>query len=300
MTRANLPNEVPPRASRRVRRLLVAAAIVAFLAVLADCGAVHYLTTAPNADETPPTTPHEGEAFFHATTLPPEQIAYEIISAPSPTHTVFVLHGMRDSRGSMVPWARALVDVGARAILVDARGHGRSTGKVFSYGVRESLDLVGLLDALSAQGVVVGKIGVLGFSVGAGTAIMWAGRDSRVAAVVAVAPIATMDFLRDRLPIALPDFVVHGIVGQVGRRSGFDPREAGGLAWIEKTHAPVLFVHGAKDRSVDPEASRVLFARAPPGSELVIVPDHTHASMLRDAESIGRTRATPWLTDHLR
>jgi len=200
----------------------------------------------------------------------------------------------------MREWAQHLADAGARAILVDARGHGRSTGDLLSYGVRESLDLVNVTDALAARGLLVGKLGVLGFSCGGATAIQWAGRDARVAAVVAVAPFATMDFVRTYAPLPLPDALVDRLIARAARESGFDPAEAGALAWVDKTRAPILFLHGARDTRNVPESSRRLFPRAPSGSELVIVPDATHPSMLRDASHAGRERAKDWFEQRLR
>lgn len=200
----------------------------------------------------------------------------------------------------MRDWAQHLADGGARAVLVDARGHGRSTGDLLSYGVRESQDLMAVADALVARGELVGRLGVLGFSTGGATALQWAGRDARVAAVVAVAPFATMEFLRTYSPLPLPDFFVNWMIGRAARRSGFDPSEAGALVWVDKTTAPILFIHGALDKRNVPEHSRRLFSRAPRGSELVIVPDATHPAMLRDADHAGAARAKAWFEQQLR
>lgn len=202
-----------------------------------------WLVTAPNAGEPTP-APREGEETFRSPTSPPVTIAYELVSSPSvraPAYTVVVLHRLRDSRGPMREWAQHLADGGARTILVDARGHGRSTGDPLSYGVRESLNLVNLTDALAARGLLVGKLGVLGFSCGGATAIQWAGRDARVAAVVALAPFATMDIVRTYTKVPLPDFVVSFVVGRVGRESGFDPPEAGALPYATSSSIRSVF-----------------------------------------------------------
>ena len=49
--------------------------------------------------------------------------------------TVFVLHGIRDSKESVRAWGERLASAGYRAVLVDLRGHGRSSGTFLSYGV---------------------------------------------------------------------------------------------------------------------------------------------------------------------
>lgn len=293
------------RVSRRARIFLLAAGALGVGLFIAYRIALSWLVTAPNAGDPAP-APRSGEEVVSATTAPPETIAYEIVSSLSagtsgqPAYTVVVLHGLRDSRESMREWAQHLADGGARAILVDARGHGRSTGDRFSYGVRESLDLMNVTDALAARGALVGKLGVLGFSCGGATAIQWAARDARVAAVVAVAPFATMDFVRSYSPVPLPDVLVNAMIASVGRRSGFDPAEAGGLAWIDKVRLPIQLIHGALDKRVIPDNSRRLFAHALTGSDLFIVPDATHPSMLRDASQVGRERARSWFEARLR
>lgn len=284
--------------ARRGRRLRVAAAVLVAGVYVAYRIVVWWLVTAPNAGEPKP-LPRDGEQIVTSSTAPPADIAFEVISSPAPRYTVVVLHGLRDSRGSMREWAQVLADGGARTVLVDARGHGRSTGDLLSYGVRESLDLVNVTDALVARGLLVGKLGVLGFSCGGATAIQWAGRDARVAAVVAVAPFATMDFTRTYAKVPLPDFVVEFVTSRAARASGFDRDQAGALAWVDKTRAPILFLHGDRDARNVPAHSARLFPLAPPGSELVMVPGATHPSMLRDADHAGAARAREWLDRRL-
>src|SRR3954466_6566579 len=107
-----------------------------------------------------------------------------------PKGTVFLLHGIGD-RKDKVPyllWARVLAQAGYRAVLVDLRGHGRSTGRYMSYGVHESRDMAQLLDAFEEQGLVYGPVGVCGVSYGGAVAIQWAAIDPRVKAIVALEP----------------------------------------------------------------------------------------------------------------
>jgi len=101
--------------------------------------------------------------------------------------TILLLHGYSIRKETMTPWAFVLAQAGYRVILVDLRGHGQSTGKIFSCGKYETSDLVQTLDYLSAKGICCDKVGVLGISFGADLALQWAARDSRVAAVVAIA-----------------------------------------------------------------------------------------------------------------
>ena len=76
----------------------------------------------------------------------------------------------------------ALVDVGHRVIGFDARGHGRS-GKPHEPAAYEDgamvKDVAALLDALSLD-----QIDLVGYSMGASTALQFAGRDRRVRRLV--------------------------------------------------------------------------------------------------------------------
>ncbi|MDB6167701.1 MAG: hypothetical protein JWM88_565, partial [Verrucomicrobia bacterium] len=102
--------------------------------------------------------------------------------------TVVLLHGYLETKEDMVHWALRLAESGYRAVLLDLRGQGRSSGAWIGYGAFEAHDLVQILDDLRAKGLAPGKVGVLGVSYGASVALLWAARDSRVGAVVALAP----------------------------------------------------------------------------------------------------------------
>jgi pimeloyl-ACP methyl ester carboxylesterase len=211
---------------------------------------------------------------------PAASIALEAVppaDGSPPRATVFLLHGIRDRKESLRPWAAMLARAGYRAILVDLRGHGRSTGDVLTYGVVEAADLVQVLDALSGRGLVTGAVGVMGHSYGAATAIHWAGRDARVAAVVAVAPFAS---LRDVVPgytiVPLPPPFVARVIDRAGAMGDFDPDAASPLEAIARTRAPVLLIHGRADARIAPWHSERLHAAAPHRSELVLVDGAGH------------------------
>ena len=218
-------------------------------------------------------------------------------TAAAPRATIFVLHGIRAQRSDFHPWADMLVGAGFRVVLVDLRGHGRSTGDWLTYGVVESRDLTQVLDALDARGLRAGRVGVMGFSYGAAVALEWAGSDPRVEAVVAVAPFAS---LRTVVPgytiLPLSRSFVNAAIDAGGREAGFDPDRASPLLAVPRTHAALLFLHGEDDSRVPSWNSRLLYAAAE-DAELVLVPGAGHLSIARDAEI--RRRAPEWFADHL-
>jgi pimeloyl-ACP methyl ester carboxylesterase len=224
---------------------------------------------------------------------------------PSPRGTILVLHGVLDRSAVMLPAARALADAGYRAVLVDLRGRGRSTGKYMTFGIQEAKDLSQVLDALQAKGLVTGRLGVYGISYGATTAIQLAAVDRRVRAVVAVEPFSSAreevpHFARMVAPgvgALISDKTYQESLDEAGRIADFDPDEADAAKAIQRTSAPVLIVHGRNDWIVPHEQSERLHAAAPGHSELVLIPYLGHVALWVDPGGHVAQRARDWF-DH--
>lgn len=222
-----------------------------------------------------------------------------------PRGTIFVLHGFRNQAFWMRDKAHRFAEEGYRAVLVDLRGHGGSSGGFISYGAQESKDLVKVADALKREGLLSGPIGVWGISMGGSTAIQWAGRDERISAVVAVAPFTKMSAIvpvavRTMLPVGgwfMSDEEIRTIMHQAALEAGFDPAEADALRAIQKTKAPVLILHGTWDAVVPPEHGEQLHEAAPDHSELVQLGWTGHVSAHFNDEALGR--AVGWFNEHL-
>ena len=198
--------------------------------------------------------------------------------------TLLLLHGYRDSKENMMHWALCLAEMGYRCVLIDARGHGRSTGQWIGLGAFESRDLVQVIDDLQRRGLAGERVGVLGVSFGASTALLLAARDSRVAAVVALEPFSAaktgvIEFahgVSPRQAARIGPGVFDLALRKAPRLAGFDWADNDVLAAMPRVKAPVLFFHGGKDVWLSPDNSRRLFAAAPPGSSLGIVEEDDH------------------------
>ncbi|HVM60406.1 MAG TPA: alpha/beta fold hydrolase [Verrucomicrobiae bacterium] len=205
--------------------------------------------------------------------------------------TILVLHGIQANKDPMLGVGRKLAAAGYRGILVDSRGHGRSSGQWATYGVLESHDLSQLLDTLNRQGLLASPVGAYGVSYGAATAILLAGIDPRVRAVVAVAPFATMrdevhHYIRRFVPsLLITNAQIDKSIDAAGRLANFDPQAASPLWAIGETKAQVLLIHGKADRKISCQQSEALHAAAPDHSELVLVDGEDHDSILTDPAS---------------
>jgi dienelactone hydrolase len=112
---------------------------------------------------------------------------------PSQNKAVIIyLHSFGSTRAQMVGLSAALAQHGYGALLIDLRAHGESDGEVLPYGGPEAEDVVAAVKFLQSRADVdPERIGVLGWSLGAQTAILGAARTDAIKAVVSDAPGAT-------------------------------------------------------------------------------------------------------------
>jgi pimeloyl-ACP methyl ester carboxylesterase len=217
----------------------------------------------------------------------------------APRGTILLVHGWRRSKPGLLRFARPLARAGYRAVLVDLRGQGESTGDWLTYGVQESRDLSRVLDELEVRGIVSGPVGILGYSYGAAVAIQLAAADERVEAVVALAPFTSLSEVASRcarlfLPFA-SRATIEAAISEAGRRAGFDPAAASPLAAIGGAHARILLVHGKCDGLVPPEHSERLHAAAPSRSELYLLDGVGHNAICRDPGGRVSRESVRWL-----
>lgn len=223
------------------------------------------------------------------------------LNRDDPRGTILVLHGIRASKLVMLPVARMLADAGFRAVLVDLRGHGESSGDWLSFGVFESHDLSQVLDELARNNLLTGNIGVYGASYGAGVGIQLAGRDPRVKAVVAVAPFQS---LREVVPgyarfidptsTVLTNAFIQQTVTLAGRHAGFDPDQADTIAAIRKTDAHILLFHGRDDAKIPCAHSQALADAAGPRAQCTILDGEGHDSIMFDWTGVISSSARTW------
>jgi uncharacterized protein len=96
---------------------------------------------------------------------------------------VVLLHGAGSTRTAVLDHAAVLASHGYGVLLVDGRGHGRSEGHAMDLGWYGPPDVTGAISFLQGEGV--GRVAVVGLSMGGEGAVAAAGTDPRIAAVVA-------------------------------------------------------------------------------------------------------------------
>lgn len=102
---------------------------------------------------------------------------------------VVLVHGRDACRGDELrsdtfALAHEFLRAGFSVLMLDLRGHGDSAPSRLSYGIHERRDVLGAVDYLLAQGIAPGRIGVLGASMGAVTALGAAAGEPAIGALV--------------------------------------------------------------------------------------------------------------------
>lgn len=277
-------------------------------------GAVLY---APNTDATfdptedrPPAGHHNARHLRVAVGPPSASLSLWCFKPPKarvPRGTVLVFHGIRDSKWSQVGTGAHLARLGFVAVLVDSRGHGRSSGRHLTYGVRESQDAVQVLDRLQREGLLVQPVGALGFSYGGAVALQLAALDARVKAVVTVATFSSLRHtLRDYLAYHLPgigrllptDAQLAAGLAEAGRQASFDPDAADNERAARRTRARLLIIHGAEDAKIPPSHARRICGAAGARCRLVEVPGADHDSIF--GGGVVSREMTAWFSRWLR
>jgi pimeloyl-ACP methyl ester carboxylesterase len=186
--------------------------------------------------------------------------------------TILILHGYEDSKEGMLHWAFFLAKLGYRSILVDLRGHGRSTGNWIGYGAFEVRDLEQVLDDAEKRGLATGPIGVLGSSYGASIALELAGKDPRIASVVALEPFSdarngVVEFAHGVIPGMVKSWTdedFSNALDRAAKMAHFSWSNTDILSAVERTNAPILYIRGKNDRWIPPTESDILDAHTRP------------------------------------
>ncbi len=201
----------------------------------------------------------------------------------SPRGTVVLLHGYGLAQFAMAPWALRLAADGWRCLLVDLRGHGKSTGRQVYFGVQEARDLSQLLDAVTGKSELAEPVAVFGESYGAALALRWKGLDPRVRCVVAMAPYpvlsnAVLNICHDYTPW-LPSGLVRAGLSKLPSVLPVTADELDPVTALARKPVRALFVAGEDDKIAPPKDVQCLYEQAEPGSEFFLVPDATHEAM---------------------
>jgi pimeloyl-ACP methyl ester carboxylesterase len=212
---------------------------------------------------------------------------------------VILLHGGLGHSGNWGHQVPALVAAGHRAIVIDSRGHGRSTrdARPYTYELMAS-DVLAVMDALRLDKAVV-----VGWSDGACTALILAMQAPERAARVfffgcnmdpsgtkEIAPSPLLgrcfgrhakDYARlSATPDRFKDFVA-AVQLMMKTEPNYAARQ------LAEIRVPVAIVHSEHDEFIKREHAEYL-ARTISGAELIILPDVSHFAPLQRPDAFNQ------------
>jgi len=214
--------------------------------------------------------------------------------ASATRRTVVLVHGWYENRTVHLALAQRLWQSGYMVLLFDLRGHGDSDPAPCTYGVREAGDVTGAVRFALTHGAEAGRIGVIGWSLGAASALLAMPDTAEIGAVVADSAYANADPLLARNPLrpglALALRLRYGIaLGAVA------PERA--IARIAPRH--VLLIHGTDDRAVPPAQAERLQDMAGGAAILWAVPGAGHTGAFARSPDAYLAHILPFLNMNL-
>ncbi len=186
-------------------------------------------------------------------------------------------------------------EYGLNVLLCDQRAHGKSEGRVITFGVKERYDCLEWVNYLKTRFGNDVKIILIGLSMGAATVMMASDivPAENVKGIVADCGFSSpKEILEDvakqkKIPSKLAYFFI-----KLGARlfGNFNPEEASSVASLTKSTIPVLFIHGEGDDFVPCSMSHNCHKVCISEKYIFTVPEATHG-MSFYMDSQGYTKA---------
>ena len=223
--------------------------------------------------------------------------------------TIIFVHGIGSKRSgdNATKLATRMVDKGFNILMFDLRGHGSSEGDKVSGGYYEQEDVLGAYDYLVGRGVNLASVGVLGFSMGAGTSALAAAQESGIRALVADSTYANASDLIAQetarktifpewlVPIFLPGVRVAADLFFGIELDTLAPEKA-----VAKLGYPILVIHGTADERIPVEHGIRVHMASPDRSELWLAPDVDHVDAFLEYPDEYVERVTSYFNEQLR
>ena len=174
-----------------------------------------------------------------------------------PKATIIMSHGYgnnREAQGAgFLPLSKEFVKAGYRVVMFDFRDSGDSEGNQTTIGVKEQLDLLGVIQKMKET--TKEPIVLYGISMGAATSLLAASQDDDVKAVVADSPFSDLtSYLKENLSVwsHLPNFPFTPLtIAILPVIADVNPAEASPIKAVEHIYPrPILFIHSTGDTKI--------------------------------------------------
>jgi alpha/beta superfamily hydrolase len=187
------------------------------------------------------------------------QIAAWYIPSVENQRAIILVHGRDNSRSNgfgnlFVSFANDLHKAGFSVLMIDLRGHGESADARFSFGIKERNDILGGVDWLKARGYQPGKIGVLGYSLGAASVIGAASEEQSIGAIWIDSAYADIKSVIERSWVTesgLPQVFLYSTEAMIRLLFGYDIMASRPIDEIGKiAPRPIFVAHCPQDNTI--------------------------------------------------
>ncbi|GEK34454.1 alpha/beta hydrolase [Kurthia sibirica] len=198
-------------------------------------------------------------------------------------NTMIISHGVKESHVNSLKYAPLFARLGYNIVIYDQRRHGSTGGKTTSYGYYEKSDLAAVTEEVRNRIGQDAILGLQGESMGAATALQYAGdSSSKINFVIADCPFTSfhdqLNYLMARdSPFKSSSYAIKFVDFFIKRRDGYSLEEISPKAVIAHIHKPILFIHSALDTFIPPAMSQELFTLKQNNKRLKIFPKGAHA-----------------------
>ena len=229
------------------------------------------------------------------------------LPTPADDRCIILIQGTEHHRNS--PEIRALrlgrdmVGRGFSILLFDFRARGASGGGRSSEGDREQWDVFGAIDYITERGIPVERIGLLGFSLGAGVALLVAAQEPRIPAVVSDSGF--LDYMMDLQklhigPFHLPSWftIFIAFAGRIFFKADFSKVRPAQV--VEQIEQPIFFIHGKDDRVVSAKETMELHKISDnPDDKIWIMPRAKHVNTYSQMPEVYVDQVSQFFQSHI-
>jgi pimeloyl-ACP methyl ester carboxylesterase len=170
---------------------------------------------------------------------------------------VVYLHGNSSSRLAAKKYLPLLIPLRVNVCAFDFSGSGRSEGEFISLGGHEQQDVAAVLGYLRAT-LRLQEFVLWGTSMGAATALLYAGSDPDLACLVLDSPFSDLERLVQELAgrfVNLPGFVLPTALGQlrdyIQAKIDYDILAIKPILSLQQIFTPAVFLSGTEDSIID-------------------------------------------------
>jgi pimeloyl-ACP methyl ester carboxylesterase len=199
--------------------------------------------------------------------------------------------------------AKELIDLNYNVLLFDNQATGESGGNHITFGIKESRDLISVVNFAKTKGFEAKNIGIIGDSMGAISLLLVSDQLKDIGAMVVDSPAKNIknvitNILQNENHIS--PFFHPGIFFILRYAYQIDVNAIQPALHVAKVPQRVfLYLHGGLDTSIYPLESKELLAISNPKSKLVIFPNGKHIETYKNDPELYRKTVFPFLLQNL-